>query len=290
MTDTTPAPLSSAQEDLIAFRLAKQALRYMAMLLAPLLLVAGWLGWDSYKGLRDNYDESTARLVAATKVTEARADTLKALLDTLHDALRVQSATLQQNSDEAKTSRTRLDTYYADLTRESADMRSQVGAAVSGVNQTSAFVRHSFESLSADNHTRFERLATTANAANQRADSAVRIAEEARVQTVGARERQQLYGTPFVVSFSGVKRSSLRDFTIADEHGIVVWNVPSQPSHQAIPLPNAANPTHYIEIINVLDIPGGMLMRLNGSSRADAATFRVTRVTGPRAETATAAP
>ncbi len=290
-TPATPAPTSPEQEDVISFRLAQKALRYMVMWLTPLVLAGGLLGYGGYKDLKNKYDEQTTRLEKQTEKTAAQAETLRIVLAVLRDTMRVQSAEMAHNSHEAQLSRSRLEGYYNDLTRQTlalqTDLRTEVGHAMRDVNATSTDLRRNYANLDSSTRANFREMTQIANAAAQHADSAVRISEEARVQTVGARQRQELYGTPYVVTFEGISRNALRELTIY-VRGVPIRKVASQQAHEAIPLPDATNPTHYIEIINVLDIPAGLL-RLVGQSRADAATFRVTRVTEPRSAALTAA-
>jgi hypothetical protein len=280
-TPATPAPVSPEQEDVIAFRLAQKALRYMAMWLTPLVAAGGLLGYGGYKDLKNKYDEQTVRLEKETQKTAAQAETLRIVMATLRDTMRVRAAEMAYNNRETTESLNRLRNFQSDLTKETLNLQSDVRSATNGVTSTSRELRRNFESLATDNQTWFNQMVATANTAQQRADSAVRIAEEARVQTVGARQPQELYGTPFVIRFQGVSGNSLRQLRITDKRGGQTKEILVQPSHEPIPLPDATNPTHYIEIINVLDIPAGLL-RLVGQSRADAATFRVTRVIEPR--------
>lgn len=292
MSDTTPEPLSPREQNAIAFELAQKALRYMGMLLAPLVVAGGFLGYGGYQDLKNKYNEQTAQLKAETQKTTARADTLGKLLALLRDTMHVRAAELANNSQEAGETRKRLQDFQLELARQTlnlqSNMQSQVRSAVDGANATSRDLRQRYATLDSQTLSRVRQLTDTANAANERAHEAVRIAREARVQTVGADHRQVLYGTPYQVSFSGVQGNSLRNFKVFDRQGTLQKEVALQESHEVIPLPDAGNPTHYIEIINVLDIPGGLL-RLNGSSRADAATFRVTEATDYRRATLTAA-
>ncbi|HEX6747627.1 MAG TPA: hypothetical protein VF092_10090 [Longimicrobium sp.] len=280
MADTTPVPLSPDAEDLIAFRLAKKALRYMALMFAPLLGIAVWLGYDSYKGVKERYDQSIVDFTKATQETRLRADTLNRLADSLQRILAVQTAQLENNGREAEVARSQLRDYYSQLTQQAADLRSdvrsEVSSAVTRADTTSARLVRANTVFQSNVQSQFQRLMDTATNATQNAQRAVKIAEESRVQTVGARQRRPLYGTPFDVYFSGVSRDALRDFVIFQHDGAAIEMHSRLTGMDVIEIPRG-RPQFLIQIVNVLDIPGGLL-RLNGSSRADAATFRVTRV------------
>jgi signal transduction histidine kinase len=283
--DTAQGPLSPELEDVIAFRLAKKALRYMGMLLAPLLGIAVWLGYDNYQG----YSRSTEKLVQETQNTTAKADTLRALIAALQQLLHDQTVALASNNLEAEASRSRLQAYYGQLTQQTdADRNrllsdrfqliSEVRSALDSVGMRSAMLQQSFTGLHSATQAQVEQMLSDADSANERAQRAVRIAEESGVQTVGARHRQELYGTPFDVYFTGVSRDALRDVVVSRHNGAAIHTTARLTSNDVIEIP-LGNLEYRIRVVNVLDIPGGLL-RITGSSRTDAATFRVERVAG----------
>jgi len=277
MSDITPGPLSPEAQELIAFGLARRALKYMGAVLTPIVVLATWFSISSYKGLKEKYETRLARFDTISRRVDARAEALGTLADSLELTLRLQRAELAYNSREADLSLRRAQTNYDQLVREAAADRSELNHAVMDANSTSTRLTQSFAALNATTQKRIQGLVHEADSATRHADNAVRIAEEARVQTVGAGHRQELYGTPYEVSFAGVNRNTVRDLRIAYKGGGATLRPPAPlGTDDPIPLPNADRPEWYLSVINVLDIPRGLL--LVGRSRADAATFRLTRV------------
>lgn len=288
MPDPAPGPISPELEELLAYRLAKKALTVMAGMLAPLVLICGWFGYSKYTDLTDRLDQATA-------ATLARADTLKELTDSLRWFVNAQRAELTVASTyatkEADLLRSRQQQLLFEFAQRTADERVQllrsVGDAVGEANTLSARVREAADS--AQRAAQFarhaqpliDRLEEQYASTNQNAQHALRIAEEASVQTVGAGATRQLFGTPFDIYFAGITREVLRDVTISRRGGARVQFEPRLRSDQPIDVPHGDS-IYRISVVNVLDIPAGVF-RLNGSSRADAATFRVTRLKAPAA-------
>jgi signal transduction histidine kinase len=284
-TDTAPELLSPERENMMAFQLAQKALRYMAMWLSPFIIIAAWLGYDNYARLDRRYEEKLATLEAATRESKEKADLLSKLADSLEHVLDGQRWQLAFNGQEAAASRSRLQADYDQLAEQTSSDRHQllhdVRTELGRVNDRAGELQQSFTFLDSTARSDFERMLTQANEANAMAQRAVQIAEESGVQTVGAGHRQQLYGTPYEVYFEGVSRDALRDLVIYRVGGGAVERRVRVPSHESIEIPSG-NPEFVVRVVNVLDIPGGLL-RLTGSSRADAATFRVERVARPSA-------
>lgn len=286
MPDPAQGPISPELEELLAYRLARKALTVMAGMLTPLVLVFGWLGYDKYTDLTDRLDEATVE-------TLARADTLKVITDSLRLFVNTQRAELAYSSGyasrEADLMRARQEQLLSQFAQRTADERVQllrsVGDAVGEANTLAASVREAADS--ARRAAQFARraeplidhLSAQYESTNQQARQALRIAEEASVQTVGAGATRQLFGTPFDIYFSGITREVLRDVTISRRGGAKVEFEPRLRSDQSLDIPHGDS-IYRISVVNILDIPAGVF-RLNGSSRADAATFRITRIKAP---------
>lgn len=275
-------PISPELEELLAYRLAKKALLVMGGMLAPVLVIAGFLGYDKYTDLTDSLEK-------ATKETLARADTLKELADSLRVFVHDQQKDLTYASREADRMRDHQEAFISQFVQRTSDERVEllrsVGQAVDQANTLSTKVGESADSArrAAQFATRAEplidRLSAQYESTNQQARQALRIAEEASVQTVGAGATRQLFGTPFDIYFSGITREVLRDVTISRRGGAKVQFEPRLRSDQSLDVPHGDS-IYRISVVNILDIPAGVF-RLNGSSRADAATFRITRMKAP---------
>jgi hypothetical protein len=286
MPENSQGPLSPDFEDLLAFRLARKVLITIAAMLTPVVLLLGWLGYDRYADLQAAFNRNTALLDRTTLETRARADSLKLLTTQLEWVLAQQTQRLTSFDKDADASRVRLQEFYSRVTDQAADDRvrliGQVNRAVSEADalasrvDTAASHAESAAAVAHNAGAQLEQLQRDYGQTHQAATEALTLAREAAVQTVGARQRRHLYGTPFDVYFSGVSGNTLRDFMIADEDGETRRSVVRQPVNEVIRVDDSAGRTYLLSIVNVIDVPGG-LFRLNGSSRADAATFRVSR-------------
>lgn len=292
MADTNRGPISPEMEELLAFRVAKRALVTIAAMLAPVAFIVGWLGYDKYTGLEAQYKESTERLVKATELTQQRADSLRVLADSLRRFVHSQTTQLANVNSEADHVRTRYENFYSDMTKRAAEDRTElltsVNRTITQAHELSARIARSAAAADsaaqivkgADN--RLRHLDAVYFGTHETAQKAMTIAQESGVQTVGAGRRQHLYGTPFDIYFSGASRDALRNFMIAHRDGATIKESARHPSSEIIKI-DLEGTRYLISVVNILDIPGGLL-RLNGSSRADAASFRVNRITAPANE------
>jgi uncharacterized protein YcbK (DUF882 family) len=285
MSDNFPGALPPELEDLIAFRVAKRALRTIAAMLAPMVLILAWLGYNTYNRFEEAYQARLKHLLQASGQTEARAMALMALTDSLQRLVHSQTDELAHTSREIDKSLGRNEAMYLRLVQQAADDRvqllSSVSSAVGRANQMSTKMEQSMSGI--DSALNFAsrtgpeivKLRSAYDSARQGVQQALDRIEESGVQTVGARQRRHLYGTPFDVYFSGISGDNLRDFMISFQDGRTIKSVPRHPSSEIVEI-EAGGTRYLIAIVNTIDIPGGVF-RLNGSSRADAATFRVSR-------------
>jgi hypothetical protein len=286
MSESPQGPLSPEFEDLLAFRLARKVLITIAAMLTPVVLLLGWLGYDRYADLQAAFKRNTELLDRTTLETRSRADTLKMLTAQLEWVLAQQAQRLAAFDQDADASRVQLQEFYSRVTDQAADDRvrliGQVNRAVSQADalasrvDTAAFHAVSAAAVARNAGSQLEQLQRDYSQTHQAASEALTLAREAAVQTVGARQRRHLYGTPFDVYFSGVTGNTLRDFMVADEDGETRRSVARQPVNEVIRVDDAAGVTYLLSIVNVIDVPGSLL-RLSGGGRADAATFRVSR-------------